>query len=63
MIVPREAIEKAVEAILKEDRDWCECRRSPFDKHDVNPPCKTRKQVTRQVEMTLDIIEPYIQPE
>jgi hypothetical protein len=57
----KEIVEEAVAAILKDDRSYCDCRRSPFDGHDVNPPCETRIRVTEQVRLTLEIAEPYMQ--
>lgn len=53
----KETVEEAVAAILKMDRSYCECRRSPFDSHDVHPPCSTRTKVTEQVVLTLGIAE------
>lgn len=38
-------VERAAEVLIS-GPEWCECRRSPFDKHDVNPPCPTRRQAT-----------------
>jgi hypothetical protein len=57
----KEIVEEAVAAILKEDRSYCECRRSPFDGHDVNPPCPTRVRVTEQVRLTLEVVENHKQ--
>lgn len=57
----KEIVEEAVAAILQEDRSYCECRRSPFDGHDVNPPCPTRVKVTAQVRLTLEIVENHKQ--
>ena len=44
-----EAIERATEVLLEGYQGWCHCRRSPFDKHDVNPPCATRVDATARV--------------
>lgn len=41
-LVIDDATVERVSEILLQNFDWCECRRSPFDKHDVNPPCSTR---------------------
>lgn len=53
MMFSDEAVERVVKGMLSEDDgSWCECRRSPFDPHDVNPPCKTVRgyyTVTRKV--------------
>jgi len=37
-----EAIDRAVEVLIA-DSGWCQCRHNPGEKHDVNPPCSTRK--------------------
>lgn len=54
-MISKVVVEEAVDAILKGDKSYCECRRSPFDGHDVNPPCGTRIKVTEQVTLTLEI--------
>lgn len=41
-MIPKETVHAVAEIILQGDMGMCECRRSPFDKHDVNPPCSTR---------------------
>lgn len=51
--VPAEVVDNIVEALLGRDPSICECRRSPFDKHDVNPPCSTRKNMIEHVLTTL----------
>jgi hypothetical protein len=48
MVFSEEAIERAVEVLLERWPGWCECRRSPFDKHNVNPPCNTRVKANAQ---------------
>jgi hypothetical protein len=57
----KEVVEDIVAALLKDDRSYCECRRSPFDGHDVNPPCETRIRVTKQVELTLEMAFPRVE--
>jgi hypothetical protein len=60
-MIPKDVVEDAVAAILKDDRSYCECRRSPFDGHDVNPPCATRIKVTEHVTLTLEIATAHLQ--
>lgn len=59
-MIPDEAVEAAVEAFLKDDASYCECRHSTLDKHDVNPPCSTRKRVTAQMASALKAALPLI---
>lgn len=40
----------ASEVLLADDSGPCECRRSPFDKHNVNPPCSTRRHAEKLAE-------------
>lgn len=47
-MISEEAVNAAADVITQGDVSACECRRSIFDKHDVNPPCSTR----RRAEMT-----------
>lgn len=60
-MIPKVVVEEAVTAILKTDRSYCDCRRSPFDGHSYHPPCETRVRVTEQVLLTLGIAESYLQ--
>lgn len=57
-MIPDEAVEAAVEAFLKDDKSYCECRHSTLDKHDVNPRCSTRKRVAAQMASALEAAEP-----
>ena len=40
-------------SILTSGREWCECRRSPFDWHDVNPPCSTVLRAHEQADQII----------
>jgi hypothetical protein len=51
-----DAVERAVEVLLERWPEWCECRRSPFDKHNVNPPCNTRVKANAQVRAVVDAL-------
>jgi len=55
-----EAVEAAAAIIVQGDRGACECRRSIFDKHDVNPPCSTRSQAIRSARAALEAAAPHI---
>lgn len=57
-MISHEAVEAAVEAFLKDDKSYCECRHSTLDKHDVNPPCSTRKRVAEQMASVLEAAAP-----
>jgi hypothetical protein len=46
-------VERAADILLQGDMGMCECRRSPFDKHDVNPPCSTRKDAIAKMRRVL----------
>ena len=54
------AVDAAVEEFLRTDREPCECRRSPLDKHTVNPPCSTRREVTVQMRAALEAAVPHL---
>jgi hypothetical protein len=54
------AVDAATEEFLRADRDACECRRSPFDKHDVNPPCSTRRDVRTRMQAALEAAAPHL---
>lgn len=58
--LPAAAVEAAAEEFLRLDREPCECRRSPFDKHTVNPPCSTRRQVTTQMRAAMEAATPHL---
>ncbi|HEX9088161.1 MAG TPA: hypothetical protein VF867_11600 [Arthrobacter sp.] len=53
-------LDAAVEEFLRPDRSACECRRSPFDKHTVNPPCSTRRDVTTRMRAALEAAVPRL---
>lgn len=57
--VPSEVVDTIVETLLGLDSAVCECRRSPFDKHDVNPPCSTRRDMEYHVLLTLNLAAPH----
>ena len=59
-MIPAEAVEAAADIIVQGDRGACECRRSMFDKHDVNPPCSTRRNALRVARAALEAAAPYI---
>ena len=44
-----EAVEQAVENLLAGDYSYCPCRSHSGEKHDVNPPCETRREADRTV--------------
>ncbi|WP_354214583.1 hypothetical protein [Arthrobacter sp. UYCo732] len=50
----------ATDEFLRLDRKPCECRRSPFDKHTVNPPCQTRRHTTDQIRRALEAAAPLL---
>lgn len=54
------AVEAAADMIVQGDRGACECRRSIFDKHDVNPPCSTRRQAIRTARAALEAAAPHL---
>jgi hypothetical protein len=54
------AVEAAAEEFLRVDREPCECRRSPFDKHTINPPCSTRREVTARIRTALGAAAPHL---
>ena len=61
MTLREDIVAEVVAAILKGDRSYCDCRRSPFDGHDYNPPCETVKKVREQVRLTLDLAFPQFE--
>lgn len=51
LVLDDATVERASEMLL-DGYEWCQCRRSPFDKHDIYPPCSTRvlaRQTARAV--------------
>lgn len=48
--------EEAVEFMIS-GPEWCPCRHSPYDKHDVNPPCETRVKATKQLKGIIAILQ------
>lgn len=54
------AVEAAAEEFLRLDREACECRRSPFDKHTVSPPCSTRREVRSRMQAALEAAAPHL---
>jgi hypothetical protein len=50
----RKEVLAASEVLLADDSGPCECRRSPFDKHNVNPPCSTRRHAEMLAEAMLE---------
>ena len=48
-------VERAADILLQGDLSVCECRRSPLDKHDVNPPCSTRKAAIEKMRRVLSV--------
>lgn len=59
-MIPEQAVQAAAEIILQGDTSLCECRHSPFDKHDVNPPCSTRKWATVKARRSLEAAAPFL---
>ena len=59
-MIPEAAVEAAAVIIVQGDRGACECRRSIFDKHDVNPPCSTRRQAIRTARAALEAALPIL---
>lgn len=55
-----ELVEAAVDVMLKGDRSWCECRRSPFDGHTYNPPCETLRETRAKMREVLEELAPMI---
>lgn len=53
-------LDAATEEFLRADREPCECRRSPFDKHTVSPPCSTRRDVTTRMRTALEAAAPHL---
>jgi len=63
MTISNEAVEKAADLIVQGNTDYCECRRSPFDKHTVNPPCSTRRDAMRVARVVLEAAAGIIRAE
>lgn len=59
-MVSEAVIRETVEQLLKDDSSYCDCRRSPFDKHTVNPPCQTRNEMTKTVRKVVELTTPHI---
>jgi hypothetical protein len=59
-VIPEAAVEAAADLIVQGDMGDCECRRSPYDKHDVNPPCSTRRRATRIARAALEAAAPHM---
>lgn len=59
-IISNELVEEAVSIMLDKDRSYCECRRSPFDGHDYNPPCETVKETRVKMRLVLEQLAPMI---
>jgi hypothetical protein len=59
-MITDEMIKQAAEILLHGDLSYCECRRSPFDKHDVYPPCSSRRQALDKAERILEAAAPVI---
>jgi len=60
MKIPEVAVEAAVEAMLQDDKSCCECRHSTLDKHDVNPPCSTRRRAAQLAHAALEAAAPHM---
>lgn len=52
-----ENIQRAAEKLLADDLGYCECRRNPFDKHDVNPPCSSRRKAVQDVRAVVEVFK------
>ena len=61
-MIPDAAVEAAAGLIVQGDMGDCECRRSPYDKHDVNPPCSTRRRAIRVARAALEAAAPHMEP-
>ena len=59
-MIPDAAVEAAADLIVQGDMGDCECRRSPYDKHDVNPPCSTRRRAARVARAALEAAAPHL---
>jgi hypothetical protein len=59
-MTPNDKAIQAVVEVLIAGPEWCECRHSPFDKHDVNPPCSTRRRATEQARAALEAAAPHL---
>lgn len=55
-----DALEAAADAIAQDDGGACECRRSSYDKHDINPPCSGRRRAVRAARAALEAAAPYL---
>ena len=59
-MIPKETVDAMAEIILQGDMDVCICRRSPFDKHDINPPCPKRQWALGKARRVLEAAAPFL---
>lgn len=59
-MIPEAAVEAAAETVLQLEWAPCQCRRSPFDKHSVNPPCPTRREANVRMRAALEAAAPHL---
>lgn len=59
-VIADEIVEAAVDRLLYKDTSYCDCRRSPFDRHDYNPPCETVREARIKMRQVLEEVAPMI---